>query len=196
MEKTPVPLAGRRALEYLEGVADRPVRALATSAELRLMLDTPLTAAGEPRRVGHQSPGRRRAARHGGHPGAALLRIRRRRQPAGGTAADWLVSAWDQNSRHLRAVAGRVGRRRDHRAVAARARGSAGVVEHRVRHRLPDGELHVDCRGAAEAARRCRLGRERAGACSARRRFTSSSATNRTTRSSPRCGCSASARSG
>ena len=97
MEKSPVPLAGRRALEYLEGVADRPVRALATSAELRLMLDVPLTGAGEPADLvinrladaGLRGTTASQGPRYFGFVVGGSLPV--------ATAADWLVSAWDQN---------------------------------------------------------------------------------------------------
>ena len=62
------------------------------------------------------------------------------------TAADWLVSAWDQNS-GIYALSPLVSVVEDsRRVVGARPRGSAGGVERRVRHRLSDGELHGDCR--------------------------------------------------
>ena len=98
MEKSPVPLAGRRALEYLESVADRPVHALATSAELRLMLDTPLSASGEPAEsiinrladAGLRGTVATQGPRYFGFVVGGSLPV--------ATAADWLVSAWDQNS--------------------------------------------------------------------------------------------------
>jgi glutamate/tyrosine decarboxylase-like PLP-dependent enzyme len=97
VEKSPVPLAGRRAFEYLEGVADRPVRALATSAELRQMLNRPLTGAGEPADLvinrladaGLRGTMASQGPRYFGFVVGGSLPV--------ATAADWLVSAWDQN---------------------------------------------------------------------------------------------------
>jgi glutamate/tyrosine decarboxylase-like PLP-dependent enzyme len=98
VEKSPVPLAGRRALAFLEGVADRPVRALATSAELRQMLDRPLAASGEPAEAvinrladaGLRGTIASQGPRYFGFVVGGSLPV--------ATAADWLVSAWDQNS--------------------------------------------------------------------------------------------------
>jgi glutamate/tyrosine decarboxylase-like PLP-dependent enzyme len=90
--------AARRANEYLDGVADRPVRANATGAELRARLGGPLGRTGEPADavidlladVGVSGTMATQGPRFFGFVVGGSV-------PAA-TAADWLVSAWDQNS--------------------------------------------------------------------------------------------------
>jgi glutamate/tyrosine decarboxylase-like PLP-dependent enzyme len=93
----PLDLAAARGKEYLEHVATRPVRAELSGAELRLRLDVPLTAAGEPAESVLE-----RLADAGRHGTVATQGPRYFGFVVGGslpvaTAADWLVSAWDQN---------------------------------------------------------------------------------------------------
>ena len=85
----------------------------------------PLTGAGEPADAGHQPSGRRRAPRHDRHPGPALLRVRRRRQPAGRDRGRLARVGVGSELRHLRALADRLRRRRRRGVVAARSRGPA-----------------------------------------------------------------------
>ena len=90
--------ASEHAQRYLEGIAERPVKATLTSAELRAALGGPLVAAGE-------SPmaiiDRLAEAAAGGTVASAGPRyfgfVVGGSLPAA-VAADWLVSAWDQNA--------------------------------------------------------------------------------------------------
>ena len=167
------PLLGRTlklALEYLDGLPQRPVAAVATLAELRQRLDGPLPAEGrDPQAVIEQlacaaadglaasAGGRFYGWVIGGSVPAAL-------------AADWLTSTWDQNAGMF--------------AVAP----AAAVVEEvcgrwllellglpherelRAGDRLPDGARDLPRRGTQRGARETRLGRRAARACSALRR--------------------------
>ena len=183
--------------EYLAGIRDRPVRATLSGDELRERLGGPLPVRGDGSDPRARSRSPRPGGRHGGVAGPALLRLRHRRQHArSATAADWLVSAWDQNAQMfvMSPIAAVV-----EQIVAGVAEGAvrtAGDVERRVRHRRADGELHVAARRAAPAVCSRLAGTSSATDCSARRRSRSSSATSRIARSSRRCGCSASAPSG
>ena len=109
-------------------------------------------------------------------------------------AADWLVSTWDQNAgiyaiSPLVSVVEEVAAR-----VAARAVRPAARVGRRLRHRLPDGELHLPGRGAPRRAAPRRLGRRgrrpARRAAHQRRRL----APSRTSPSTSPCATSASAR--
>ena len=109
------------------------------------------------------------------------------------TAADWLVSAWDQNCGifALSPLVSVV-----EQAVASwvlDVGGPAGDLERRIRDRLSDGELHGADRGAPPRPRRRGLGRRGTGDSTARPKSTCSSVRKRTTRSSRHCVCSGSA---
>ena len=90
--------AATHAIDYLAGVADRPVKAGMTSAELRSALGGDLPKAGEPAR---QVIDRLAAAATKGTVATAGPRyfgfVVGGSVPAA-VGADWLVSAWDQNS--------------------------------------------------------------------------------------------------
>lgn len=90
-------LAAAHAIEYLDRVDDRPVKATATSKELRAALGGPLTTAGE-----HPDEVIDRLAAAGLSGTMATAGPRYFGFVVGGSvpaavAADWLVSAWDQN---------------------------------------------------------------------------------------------------
>jgi glutamate/tyrosine decarboxylase-like PLP-dependent enzyme len=89
--------AARHARAYLGGVADRPVRALATSRALRTLLDGPLSAPSSADDVidrladaARRGTTASRGPRYFGFVTGGSLPV--------ATAADWLVSAWDQNA--------------------------------------------------------------------------------------------------
>jgi glutamate/tyrosine decarboxylase-like PLP-dependent enzyme len=88
----------RRAKAYLDQVADRPVRADATGDELRAMLGGPLGRAGESANAiidlladaGARGTMATQGPRYFGFVVGGSVPV--------ATAADWLVSTWDQNS--------------------------------------------------------------------------------------------------
>jgi glutamate/tyrosine decarboxylase-like PLP-dependent enzyme len=90
--------AARCAKAYLDQVADRPVRAEATGAELRAMLGGPLEQAGESANAvidrladaGLRGTMATQGPRYFGFVVGGSVPV--------ATAADWLVSTWDQNS--------------------------------------------------------------------------------------------------
>jgi glutamate/tyrosine decarboxylase-like PLP-dependent enzyme len=90
--------AARLAGAYLDGLSDRPARALATPADLRKLLDVPLDAQGAPPEAvidqladaAGQGTTASRGPRYFGFVTGGSLPV--------ATAADWLVSAWDQNA--------------------------------------------------------------------------------------------------
>ena len=77
-------------------------------------------------------------------------------------AADWLVSAWDQNS-GLRMLTPAHSAVEDRGGVAARPARPAGRVRRRLRHRRHDGQLHLPGRRARRGAAPGRVGRRRDG---------------------------------
>ena len=92
--------AAEHARRYLAGVADRPVRATATAAELRKALgaDTPLPQTGEPAEAVIDRLASAAATGTVATQGPRFFGF-----VVGGSlpvanAADWLVSAWDQNA--------------------------------------------------------------------------------------------------
>ena len=144
--------AADHASSYLDSVGDRRVRADATGADLprlarraaaRRRRDAPAVIdrlAGAARgTVATQGP------RYFGFVIGGSLPV--------ATAAEWLVSAWDQNAgvyvlSPVVSVVEEIAA-----SMGARSCGPAGVVERRVRHRLPDGELHRPRRRATSRAR-------------------------------------------
>jgi glutamate/tyrosine decarboxylase-like PLP-dependent enzyme len=91
-------LAAQRGREYLDAVGDRPVRALVSGAELRSLLARPLSQAGERAEevverladAGRRGTLASQGPRYFGFVVGGSVPV--------ATAADWLVSAWDQNS--------------------------------------------------------------------------------------------------
>ena len=155
--------AARLARTYIDGLDSRHVDATASLGELRSRLSRPLTEMGEdPRAViadlaGDVDPGLIASAgpRYFGFVIGGSLPV--------AVAADWLISAWDQNGggyvARTRALRGRRGRGR----LGARAPGAAGGLRDRLRHGLPDGPLHLPRSRAARGPARRRLGRRGEG---------------------------------
>ncbi|MCZ7589542.1 MAG: hypothetical protein M5U27_11960 [Gaiella sp.] len=153
------------AADYLETLDTRPVRPEHDYRTMLAALDGPVpegpsepaAVVGELARTGEPGVTAMGSGRYFGFViGGAL--------PAS-LAADWLVSAWDQNTglaeptpatSALEAVAGRW--------VARAPLPSAGLVV-RVRDRLPDGTCHLPRRGAPGGLRPRWLGPDRAGPC-------------------------------
>jgi glutamate/tyrosine decarboxylase-like PLP-dependent enzyme len=88
----------RLALEYLDGLPERPVGATATLAELRQRLDRPLPLEGrEPEKVVEQLARDVAGGLAGSAGGRFFAWVIGGSVPAA-LAADWLTSAWDQNA--------------------------------------------------------------------------------------------------
>ena len=89
-------------------------------------------------------------------------------------AADWLVSAWDQNAGPRPGDAGDVGARGGRRAAGCSSCSACPRTLVRVRDRLPDGPRHLACGCPARALRPHRLrppaARARRSAAASRRR--------------------------
>src|SRR5512143_389589 len=86
------------ALEYLDGLKERPVGATATLARLRQRLDRPLPLEGrEPEKVVEQLACDVAGGLAGSAGGRFFAWVIRGSVPAA-LAADWLTSAWDQNA--------------------------------------------------------------------------------------------------
>jgi len=90
--------AARHASEYLDDVADRPVRATASGEDMRRALGGPLSEAGEPARdvIDRLAEAARTGTVATQGPRFFGFVVGGSRPEA--TAADWLVSAWDQNA--------------------------------------------------------------------------------------------------
>jgi len=86
------------ATRYLETIADRPVGATATADELRQSLGGPLTASGEPDDVVIDALATAAARGTVATQGPRYYGFVVGGSVPSATAADWLVSAWDQNS--------------------------------------------------------------------------------------------------
>ena len=84
-------------------------------------------------------------------------------------AADWLVSAWDQNAGMADTSPAALRDRAGHRPLGPRAARAAGDVLGRLCHRGPDGQHRLPCGGTQLRARRAWMGcgGRRARRCSA-----------------------------
>ena len=179
--------------EWFVSSAERPIAPTASIAELRDALGGPLPETGAPDLEVIEGLAR------DGEPGLTAMGSGRFFGfVIGGTlpaalAADWLVSAWDQNAGLLlptptaavvEEIAGHVGH------GAPRAPGD-GVV--RLRHRLPDGAHDRARGGPGRGAPPGRLERRGTGAPGRRRRSGSSPGRSATSRSTGHCACSGSA---
>ena len=152
-----------------------PVHASATLDELRVALGGPTPETRDRRRDRRhraRGSGRPRAV---GHPGAALLRVRHRRQPPGRARGRLAHQRLGQQRRSLRGRARGGGDRGDREPLAPRSARAAAHGVRRLRHRRHDGQLHRAGRGPPPGARRRGLGRRRRriarrAACPRRRR--------------------------
>ena len=161
--------AARLAREFVDGLAERPVGATASVAELRARLARPLTDGGEdPRAViadlaADVEPGLIASA------GPALLRLRHRRRAAGRRRRR--LARLDAGTRTPAAT-----RSRPALTVAEERRGGLGAraarparrLRRRLRHGLPDGARHLPGGGAPRRAARRAAGTSRPTACRAR----------------------------
>ena len=151
--------AARLARDYTDALADRRVGATAGLDELRARLARPLGDAGEDPAGGRRGPRARRRRRARRRPGPALLRLRHRRRAAGGDRRRLADGGVGPERGRLRRRPGAVGRRGGRGGLGARAARAAGRQRRRLRHRRPDGELHLPGGGAARGAARRGLGR-------------------------------------
>ena len=151
-----------------------------------------------PGRADRPAHGPRRARRRGdarprAQPVAALLRLRDRRGAAGGARRRRRGRRLGPERRRLLGVARRVGRRGGRGRLAARAARPPGGRLVRPDHRLPAGARDLPGGGAQRRARGRGVGRRGPAGCRARRAYAWWSAPSATSRSTGRCGSSASA---
>ena len=176
---------------YLESLDRRPVGGPVDLAALRAALGGPLPdgvedPVGDGGLAG--AGGRRGTGRLGR---SALLRVRRRRQPAGRPGRRLADLDLGPERRPVRPVAGGRGGRGGRRRLARRAARPAVRDERRVRDRRHDGQLHRPGRGPPRRAGARPAGTSSGTGCRERRRSPSSPTTERTSRSTPRSRCSA-----
>ena len=159
--------AARLARHYLAGLPDRPVGATAGLEQLRAVLARPLPDRGEDPRAVIEDLARDVDTGLVASGGPRYFGFVIGGAVPAAVASDWLVSAWDQNAAGFPAspalsVVEQVAATWIREVLGVPASSGSWV-----RHRLPDGKLHLPGRRSARRPARGRLGRR--GAWTARR---------------------------
>ena len=184
----------RRAADYLESLAERPVGSRVALEAMRAALGGDLPERGEARREGGRAPRRGGRSGHRGLRRTALLRLRGRRLAAGRRRRRLADHDLGPERRPLRPLAGELGLRGESPGAGW---SSCSACPRRPASASSPAARRPTSRRSPPRATPCSsatAGTSRRGACSARRRSRWWSARRPTSPSTPRSRCSASGR--